>query len=67
MAGMARIADHLQLDDSIEDLDCFPVMTEAALLSLDAQLSENKLFQAQLVIIVIHFILIVILLNHHEW
>lgn len=51
MAGMMRIADHLQLDDTIEDLNCFLIMTEAALLSIEAQLSENKLFQAQMVII----------------
>lgn len=49
MVGLTRIADHLQIDEATEDIDCFPIMTDEALSSFEVQLKENKMFQAQVV------------------
>lgn len=49
MVGLTRIADHLQIDEITDDIDCFPLLTKEALLSFDTKLKDNKIFQAQVV------------------
>lgn len=49
LVGLTRIADHLQINETVDDIDCFPILTQESLLSLDAQLKDNKIVQAQVV------------------
>lgn len=48
IVGIGRIAEHLYIDDSIGDIDCFPIKTDAELADLDDKLND-KIFVAQVV------------------
>lgn len=49
LVATSRIADHFHLNDTFDDINCFPIMSVESLMSVEAQLIENKLFQAQVV------------------
>lgn len=57
MVGLTRISNHLHMEDYVDDIDCFPVLTEEGLLSVEDKLAADKVFQVQVVIYLFTYLL----------